>query len=165
MDHPPSKVVLAGEALAELPSEEALETAGKGYFYDARDLSIVVRAADAGEIDLAFDYDPAISEAAPDVLMDFQVTVPAGTPTDVPIHFASSANGWNHQPLAWLGPDSAGGQVLVPRGEYLFYKYTRGEWGSVEKWPGGVEASNRYELGKAHPGKKDTVFAWADLCP
>jgi alpha-glucosidase len=53
----------------------------------------------------------------------------------------------------------------VPRGKYLFYKYTRGSWASVEKYPACVEAENRYELGKAHPKKVDTVWAWADMCP
>ena len=53
----------------------------------------------------------------------------------------------------------------VPRGEWLSYKYTRGGWSTVEKYPGCVEAKNRYELGAAHPVKRDTVYGWADLCP
>ena len=59
----------------------------------------------------------------------------------------------------------ASGLVEVPRGDWGFYKYTRGGWGTVEKWPGCAEATNRYELGAAHPDKRDTVFGWADACP
>ena len=136
-----------------------------GYFHDTRDLSIVARFPDPGKFDLSLTYDPTISDPAPDVLMQFEVTVPAGTPTGTPIHIATSASGWTHEPLEWLGPDKAGGLVSVPRGKYVFYKYTRGAWDTVEKWPACVEATNRYELGKAHPTKVDTVFAWADLCP
>jgi alpha-glucosidase len=34
----------------------------------------------------------------------------------------------------------------------------------VEKWPGCVEATNRYGFGSAHPERRDTVWAWRDLC-
>jgi hypothetical protein len=93
------------------------------------------------------------------------VSVPAGTPPDRAIHVASSANGWMHQPLAWDDPPvSARGYIDVPRGEWFFYKYTRGDWETVEKWPGCVEATNRYGFGSAHPERRDTVWAWRDLC-
>jgi alpha-glucosidase len=165
VDHPPTAVTRSGQALAALATMEAFEAASQGYFYDERDLSILVRFPDPGPFELKLDYDPSIPDPSPDVLMQFEVTVPAGTPQDPPIHFASSANGWTHQPLPWIGPDKAGGLISVPRGKYLFYKYTRGSWASVEKYPACVEAENRYELGKAHPTKVDTVWAWADMCP
>lgn len=165
VDHAPTAVVLSGVAVPAFATEEAFASATQGYFYDARDLSIVVRFPDPGQFDLSLEYDPSITDLAPPVQMQFEVTVPAGTPAGTPIHFASSANGWTHQPLAWIGPDKAGGLVSVPRGQYVFYKYTRGGWETVEKWPGCVEATNRYELGAAHPTKVDTVWEWADLCP
>ncbi len=165
VDHAPTKVLLDGQALPETATYEAFQGVTKGFHYDARDLSILVRFPDPGKFDLALDYDPSVTEAAPDVLMDFEVTVPAGTPVGMPITFASSANGWTHAPMTWIASDRAAGTFPVPRGKYLFYKYTRGDWASVEKWPGCVEATNRYELGKAHPAKQDTVWAWADLCP
>jgi alpha-glucosidase len=61
--------------------------------------------------------------------------------------------------------------VTVPRGAWFEYKYTRGGWPSVEKYPGCVEAKNRYAFGAVHTasldvaGKQDTVWAWADVCP
>ena len=98
--------------------------------------------------------------------MTFRVKVPPGTPKGTLVHIATDASGWQHLPLAWAAePDTAEGTIDVPRGEWLFYKYTRGDWSTVEKWPGCVEATNRYELGKAHPVKVDQVFAWADQCP
>lgn len=165
VDHPPTGVTLEGQPLPALATMAAFDATSQGYFHDDRDLSILVRFPDPGPFDLVLEYDPSIQDPAPDVLMQFEVTVPAGTPQDPPIHFASSANGWTHQPLPWLGPEKAGGLISVPRGKYLFYKYTRGDWSSVEKYPGCVEANNRYELGKAHPVKQDTVWAWADMCP
>jgi alpha-glucosidase len=112
------------------------------------------------------DYDPSIDDPAPPVQMSFVVHLPPGTPTGMPIHIASSASGWTHQPIAWgPGPDTASGVIAVPRGQWLFYKYTRGDWATVEKWPGCQEATNRYELGAAHPVKEDTVWQWADQCP
>jgi alpha-glucosidase len=165
VDHAPSAVTLDGAPLQALDTEDAFNAATQGYWYDARDLSILVRLPDPGKFDLSLDYDPSISDPAPPVMMDFEVTVPDGTPQDKPVCIASSANGWTHAPLPWKSATTAGGLVSVPRGKYLFYKYTRGDWSTVEKWPGCVEATNRYELGKAHPVKADTVWAWADKCP
>ncbi|MEZ4300262.1 MAG: glycoside hydrolase family 31 protein [Polyangiaceae bacterium] len=164
VDHPPSGVALSGQPLSTFATEEALLAAPTGYFYDERDLSIVVKFPDPGKFDLTLDYDPSLTSPAPDVLVELEITVPAGTPDTPPIHFASSANGWTHQPLSWIAPGKAGGLVSVPRGKYFFYKYTRGDWATVEKYPACVEAENRYEMGKAHPVKKDTVWEWADQC-
>ncbi len=51
----------------------------------------------------------------------------------------------------------------MPRGAWFFYKYARGGWETVEKWPGCVEASNRYGFGRAGV-RRDTVFEWRDVC-
>jgi len=166
VDHPPTAVRLAGQALAAFGDQDALLAAGEGYFYDDRDLSLVVVMPDQAGFTLEMDYDPSIADPAPPALMRFHVQVPAGTPTGTPIHIATSASGWAHQPLDWdPGMTGASALVSVPRGEWVFYKYTRGDWSTVEKWPGCVEATNRYELGAAHPDKEDTVFGWADACP
>ncbi|MFO0589145.1 MAG: glycoside hydrolase family 31 protein [Polyangiaceae bacterium] len=165
VDHAPTKVTLGGQALSLVASYDAFQSATKGYYYDDRDLSILVRTPDPGEVDLALDYDPSITAPAPDVPMDFEVTVPAGTPQGAPITFASSANGWTHAPMTWIASDKATATFAVPRGKYLYYKFARGGWSTVEKWPNCVEATNRYELGAAHPTKRDTVWMWADMCP
>ncbi len=59
-------------------------------------------------------------------------------------------------------PGTAEALVSVPRGEWFWYKYTRGSWETVEKWAGCEEALDRYEFGAAHPDKLDDVTMWAD---
>jgi alpha-glucosidase len=145
---------------------KALLAAEAGYWYDARDLSLVVALPDAAGFALEMLYDPTVSDPAPPVSMAFEVTLPPGTPTGTPIHIASSASGWTQQPLQWgPAPGKASGLLSVPRGAWVYYKYTRGDWATVEKWPGCVEATNRYAFGAAHPVKQDTVWQWADACP
>jgi alpha-glucosidase len=100
------------------------------------------------------------------VLVPLRVAVPGGTPLSPPIHVSTSANGWTQQALTWDNPpDTASGLTEVPRGEWFFYKYTRGDWSTVERWPGCAEADNRYGFGTAHPERQDEVFTWADWCP
>lgn len=165
VDTAPTAVRLDGAVMTSVASADALDTVTSGWWWDADDLSLWVVVPDAGAISLAMTYDPTITAAAPPVAMPFRVTLPADTPLDTPISIASSADGWvSHTPLTRDG-DVAYGTIEVPRGEYLYYKYTRGDWDTVEKWPDCAEASNRYELGRATPIKADTVYGWADACP
>ncbi len=145
-----------GAALAE----------GVAWHHDADDRAIVVEVADQADVVYELVYDRTVAELRPPVAVTVEVHVPAGTAADPPIHIATSANGWTHQPLTWTAePGVARGTVLVPRGEWFFYKYTRGDWATVEKWPGCVEADNRYRFGAAPAQQRDTVYAWADGCP
>jgi len=164
-DHPPSTVSLFGTDLAELPTLEELETAQSGWFYDENDLSILVAFPDQPDFTLVMEYDPGITEPSPVVLVPVKVKLPPDTQKDSPIHIATSAAGWSQQPLEWGDePDTAVGDVPVQRGEWFFYKYTRGDWESVEKWSGCLETTDRYAFGKAHPVKEDSVEMWADQC-
>lgn len=62
--------------------------------------------------------------------------------------------------------DDAGGTAVVRARRILRRdKCTRGDWATVEKRPGCVEANNRYAFGTAHPIERDTVAMWADACP
>ncbi|MDP2307334.1 MAG: glycoside hydrolase family 31 protein [Pseudomonadota bacterium] len=165
VDSAPTAVRLDGAALTNVGSGDALDAAVSGWWWDSADLSLWVVVPDTGAVSLEFVYDPAITDPAPAVAMPFSVTLPSDTPTDTPICIASSADGWeSHTPLTRVG-DVAYGTIQVPRGEYLYYKYTRGDWDTVEKWPDCAEASDRYELGRATPVKADTVYGWADGCP
>ncbi len=160
-----SAVSLSGSPLTEQDSYDALVAAGSGWWADERDLAIVVRIPDQADCELDFAYDPTISELRPDVEVAVRVDVPTGTPLEPPIHISTSASGWTQQPLTWDDPpESASGLVSVPRGAWFYYKYTRGSWGTVEKWPGCEEADNRYGFGAAHPERHDEVFTWADWC-
>ncbi len=166
VDHGVTSLRKDGAELPSFVSYDAVLAAGAGYFYDTRDLSVVIVLPDTAGTVLDLDYDPTIDDPAPPVLMEFDVALPAGTPEDVPIHIATSANGWSHEPLAWGRVSGhATGLVSVPRGAWLYYKYTRGDWNTVEKWPGCVEATNRYAFGQGVKTKVDTVWDWADWCP
>lgn len=129
---------------------------------DAR--TIVATVADAPVIALRFHYDVAVGELRPAVAVTFEVRVPADTPMTQPIHVATSASSWTHAPLSWVAPGVARGTVVLPRGEWFDYKFTRGDWDTVEKLAGCAEAGNRYRFGA--PGAQiDTVATWRDRCP
>lgn len=164
-----SGVDVSGSALMRFDRWEALSAAGRGYFHDRNERALVVLLDDelgSAETLVEMRYDPDVVELRPNVEVTFEVTVPADTPVGASIHVASSVDGWtSHHPLAWTEtPGIARGTLIVPRGAWFFYKYTRGAWASVEKWPGCVEADNRYGLGTAYPTRSDAVAAWADVC-
>jgi alpha-glucosidase len=157
-------VLADGEALTERASLEALSELG-GYFFDARDRTIAVRMDDRAPVTIVFDYDASIETLRPAVEVEIEVTVPEGTPLDPRVHIATSLDGWTaHRPLEWIGPNLARVTIAVPRGEWFFYKFTRGTWETVEKWPDCAEADNRYGFGSAYPLRRDTVFGWRDWC-
>ncbi len=159
-----SGVRVDGAPLTRRADAGELERLG-GFYVDAADRSLRVRAPDAAPMHIELTYDPAIVELRPPVDVTFEVRVPPGTPRDRAICVASSVDGWTaHRPLAWVGADLARGTLAMPRGEWFEYKLTRGDWLTVEKWAGCVEAGNRYGLGAAHPTRSDVVAAWRDVC-
>jgi alpha-glucosidase len=125
---------------------------------NARTLSVSTSAST-----VTLRYDRTIVEPRPPVTVTFEVHVPAGTPTDVPIHIASSATGWTHVPLTWIAPGVARGTLTATRGDWLDYKLTRGSWESVEKLADCGEAPNRTRVASATT-IVDTVERWRDLC-
>ena len=140
-------------------------TRGKG-LDAAGEQRAAARGVARAELPLTARYDTALRDARPDVDVTLDVTVPDGTPRDRPIYVATSANGWTHAPLAWNARTGrAEGTVRVPRGQWFFYKFTRGDWGTVERYPDCSEASNRYGFGAAWPVRSERVFTWRDRCP
>ncbi len=112
---------------------------------------------------LGFDYDPTITEPRPPVAVTFEIHVPTSTPQTSPVTVASSATGWTHEPLTWISPGLARGQVVVPRGEWFAYKITRGGWETVEKQADCSEHPNRTRFGAAGT-QTITVATWRDTC-
>jgi alpha-glucosidase len=165
VDHGATGVRLDGVSLAERQSAEEVAALG-GWWWDADDLSLQVRFADPGGFALEADYDRALIADAPPVEIALRVAVPLDTPADPVVHVVSDANGWQHAPLAW-DPDAAGvavGTIAVPRGAWYRFKYSRGDWCTIEKYPDCVEAEDRYAFGAADLDRDDVVFGWRDDC-
>jgi alpha-glucosidase len=154
---------LDGQALPQLSSLDPASDA-PGFYIDVNDRSAwaIFRTGEAWRLELE-DGDPLPDPAT--VALTVEVVAPQGTPTDAPIHIAGTFNGWTHQPLAWVEPGRrARGTIAVPRGAWYDFKYTRGSWDSVEKWPNCQEASDRYAFGAADAPRQDEVWDWRDLC-
>lgn len=154
----PSRVTLNGSALSEASD------GGVGWSWDPGDRSVRVRFPDPGGTFVVEAYYAELGwDEDPNVAVPLRVRLPPGTPADAPIFVASDADGWVHHPLVREG-DEAVGAVLVPRGDWFSYKYSRGDWCTVEKWPGCEEASDRYAFGASDLPKVDEVFGWRDAC-
>nr|UXE44843.1 oligosaccharide 4-alpha-D-glucosyltransferase [uncultured bacterium] len=134
------------------------------YTWDANGRLLQITLPDAAPLTVEVTYPRALLDDAT-TRRTFRVQVPASTPSNVPIFIATSANGWQQAQMANVSPGVAELALDVPRGEWVFYKFTRGDWNSVEVWPGCAEATNRYAFGQAEPVKDNIVFAWRDLCP
>jgi len=165
VDGPPTVVNLDNDALNPVDDLNAIMDNAKGWWFDEADHALWINIVDRADFVLDMSY-PVGDEPPETVPMLFSVSVPPGTPKDDPIRIVGSWSEWEeHQPLQWFpDEDKAYGTLDVPRGEWLFYKFTRGDWSTVEKWEGCVEADNRYVKGVAHPPKHDKVEAWADQC-
>jgi alpha-glucosidase len=158
---PPRALLLRVHRVDGSVASVTADGAAAAYAHDtnARTLDVMTSAAA-----IALHYDRAITEPRPAVTVTFEVHVPAGTPGHLPIHVASSATSWTHQPLTWVAPGVARGTLVVPRGEWIDYKITRGAWDSVEKLGDCGEAPNRTRIASAAT-IVDTVERWRDACP
>ncbi len=178
LDQPPTTVLLNGTAMPKVPAARA-PGSPRGYTWDPDELTVIVRldATEAGAdwtLDVAHPQSPAgppLITPDPPLAFTLRVTVPSGTPQTTPVTVAHEHNGWTHVALAWTStPGVAEGVIQVPRGQWFEYKFARGSWSTVEKYPGCVEAKNRYAYaglyaqGMADGPKEDTVWAWADGC-
>jgi signal transduction histidine kinase len=83
------------------------------------------------------------------------------------IYISGSFNNWDSSASIKyrLHPTKTGEKFIVlnlPIGNY-FYKYTRGNWSTVEKQWSGYEQPNRIISVQKDTTIRDTVFAWRDL--
>ena len=173
LDAAPTVVSLNGQSVNATAELDA--GTGPAWHWDGNERTLVVRVDAAtlalGTWSVVVAPVAAVTELAPPVQVKLHVTVPVGTPPTDTLYVAHSANAWTQQPLPWIAPGVAEGTVTVPRGQWFEYKYTRGGWPTVEKYPACVEAKNRYAFGAVHAagdgvaGKVDTVWGWADWCP
>ncbi|MCB9680191.1 MAG: alpha-glucosidase [Alphaproteobacteria bacterium] len=144
-----------------VPAASAWPPEGAGWWRDPGALALRVRLPfPPADATIALAYDRALSDLRPPVTVPLTVHLPPGT-SGTP-YVATDASGWTHVPLAHDG-DVATGTITVPRGEWYLYKYSRGDWCTVEKYPDCVEATDRYALGTPAP-RDDTVYGWRDAC-
>jgi len=101
------------------------------------------------------------------------VSLPGTTPPSEPIYISGNFNNWDPgDPKYIMRPnsDSSVLEVSLPKGVgEIEYKFTRGDWSTVEKDPCGFEISNRVAFYGKKPVIQDTIRSWNDLpksgCP
>jgi hypothetical protein len=105
--------------------------------------------------------------------MTIQVTdLPGNTPPSETIYISGNFNNWDPgdpKYVLTLNSDSVY-EVTMPKGVGgIEYKFTRGDWSTVEKDPCGFEISNRVAFYGKKPVIRDTIRSWKDLpkpgCP
>jgi alpha-glucosidase len=164
VEQAPTSVTLDGGALREAADLAALRGGGPGWFWDANERALRVRFAASATWNVVAQVDPRVLELRPPVEVELAVRVPEGTPAGAAIYVAGTFNEWTHELLGLAGGDGvARGTIEVPRGEWYFWKFTRGSWETVEKYPACEEARDRYALGRAG-SRLETVWAWRDVC-
>lgn len=96
------------------------------------------------------------------------VDLPPNTPTDQPVFITGNFNNWDPGDSKYrmqLQPDSSFTVLLPPGFGSVEYKFTRGDWTTVEKDLCGYETGNRSII----LGEGDTVTniieSWSDLDP
>jgi predicted alpha/beta superfamily hydrolase len=105
-------------------------------------------------------------------LVTAQVTIrinslPASTPANASIYFASNINNWNAGDAAYTLTQVNGVyQIVIPEGTGIVqFKFTRGTWTSVEGGPNCEEIANRTFTFTGSPQTLNyTVQKWKDLC-
>ena len=100
------------------------------------------------------------------------VSLPGNTPPSEPIYITGNFNNWDPgDPKYILTPNRDSVlEVILPKGVgEVEYKFTRGDWSTVEKDPCGFEISNRLAIYGRSPVMKDSIISWNDLpkpgCP
>jgi predicted alpha/beta superfamily hydrolase len=97
----------------------------------------------------------------------FRVTAPATTPHGDPVFVAGDFQGWDPGDPAYRLTDLGGLTYEIALdltvGNTIQFKFTRGDWGKVEKGPNGEEIPNRTHAVTGAETLELTVANWADL--
>ena len=104
----------------------------------------------------------------------FQLSFPSSTPPSDPLHIAGDFYGgeraWDPvDPTLVLQRNSEGAftELVLSDGSVIEYKYTRGNWETVEVAADCSEKDNRpftVDCSASPSGRSDTVAAWSDTC-
>ena len=111
---------------------------------------------------LALTLLPRLSAAA----TTFLVSVPSSTPPDDTVFIAGDFQGWDPGHPAYAltkQPDGRWAITLnLANGQPIQFKFTRGDWGRVEKGPNGEEIANRTLTPSGDQTVELAVARWAD---
>ena len=107
---------------------------------------------------------------AKDIPIQFWVTVPADTPAGDTIYITGShenLGNWNPGTVALekTGPHVWEKAILLPEGEELEYKITRGKWENEAFYEKGVMPTNRKVLIDKPKTMEFTINSWIDQTP
>src|SRR5205085_12233090 len=96
----------------------------------------------------------------------FDVTLPANTPDGDTIYVAGNFQNWDPGaiPLTRDSATHAHGTIATTEGNALEFKFTRGDWGRVEKAIDCSEIPNRTATATNNRTITVTVANWADIC-
>jgi alpha-glucosidase len=159
-------VEVNGAALPQASTHEELMASGGAWYHDPTSMSLEVALADPGPSAITFLYEHLEISEEPPAQVNFRIEAPPEFPGGEDIYVAISLLGWVHVPMEWSAtePGVAELTLSLPLGAWFEYKYTRGDWSTVEKQGDCAELNNR--VGFGYPGQtiQDTVAAWADLC-
>lgn len=99
----------------------------------------------------------------------FRTEVPSNTPPGDTIYIAGDFQGWNPGDGAYALTEEPDGRwaitLSLPDGVGIQYKFTRGDWGRVEKGPSGEEIANRTHTPAGVETVDHIVYNWADIVP
>jgi len=172
------------EIALDLPEGAAIE-----YKYTRGDWANVEKSADGSEVDnrmaivsknLVLKDEVAVwadvkpeRKAVPrtvsgDLTVTFRVTVPASTPEGEPIFISGDApeiGTWDggRIEMTQVEPNVWEAEVEFSSPGPVEYKYTRGDWGTVQKKTDGGEADNNKVNVEPGAVTNDGVVAWADV--
>jgi hypothetical protein len=94
-------------------------------------------------------------------------SLPANTPEDATLYFASSINDWDPGSRYWMFSKGADGKYFIeiprPNNDRLEYKVTRGNWWRVECLPDGGDSENRVFNGGSGEKVNIVIKRWKDL--
>ena len=100
------------------------------------------------------------------------VSLPANTPPSEPIYITGNFNNWDPGDPKYILIQNSDSiyEVRLPKGiGEIVYKFTRGDWSTVEKDPCGFEISNRVAFYGEDVVVQDSIVSWNDLpkpgCP
>ena len=167
----PTSVVRGGQVVTQVALLADLAS-GDGWYHDASAQVLHVRSArSATGTSVVAHYDVA-ARIPRQVQIELTVELPTSTPgTDV-VYFASDLDGWvsNARPLTRIGPTLATLNLTVPERQRFTYKFTRGDWSTVEVDSSCAEMANRERvvLGDHNSRQRlvDTVARWRGIdCP